>query len=600
MIDTPSTRERFLDAQGLAIAGGILAALVAIGVVSGLRLRDSLDRAAWDRVATALADTPVTPQLLVVRAASRTGDWMVSDAVLRLDSAGAQSAAIAIDMSVPVAPAGSLPDLLATSPRVVVGVTLAGDSVAWPWFVPEALRVRRNTGPRIGLTALLRDPDGVVRTMPRAATGERWLDDEVAARLARAPVTKEPADSRPLRLRFADAGSDWYGIRAMSIDSVLALDLATLRQRVTGTVALLGIDDGSTVPTSVGAMPALAILAHDINDRIQIARGERQAVRDASWPLVVLWLASWVLIGAVGAALTSIRVTPVLAVGGILLQAALVLWLVDGSGMWLPLGSTLLVWVAALLGVEAVSFWQVRRRQRLTTLLFSRFVTPELATAAWSERHLYLEGGRPAPLQLPVTVLFVDLRGFTRFSESHVASEVMQLLTDVTAACTADIATFGGLVDDFAGDGIKADFGVPVPRRDTRDIERDAENAVNCAVVLAATIERLLPASIGKAGTQARIGIHSGVAVAGTIGGATRLKYTVVGDVVNVAARLQSVDLPDDSGAPMRCRIIVSGATMLLLGGKPPAVDDLGELSLSGRSQPVQAFRLRSAQISAP
>jgi adenylate cyclase len=241
-----------------------------------------------------------------------------------------------------------------------------------------------------------------------------------------------------------------------------------------------------------------------------------------------------------------------------------------------------------------VGFWQSRRRQRLTTLLFSRFVTPQLASDAWAARHLYLQGGRPAPRQLPVTVLFVDLRGFTRFSEATPARDVMQLLADVTAACAADIAAHGGLVDDFAGDGIKADFGVPVPRTNPADVARDAANAVACARALATTIERLLPTTLGVAGTQARIGVHSGTAVAGTIGGAARLKYTVVGDVVNVAARLQSVELPDDAVSGARCRIIISASTLSLLGGALPKTVDLGALSLSGRTQAVRAYRLLS------
>jgi len=149
-------------------------------------------------------------------------------------------------------------------------------------------------------------------------------------------------------------------------------------------------------------------------------------------------------------------------------------------------------------------------------------------------------------------------------------------------------------VDDFAGDGIKADFGVPVPRSGAAEIARDALNAVTCAQALAVTIARLVPAKAGAAGTRARIGVHSGTAVAGTIGGSTRLKYTVVGDVVNVAARLQSVELPDDGDAPAICRIVVSAATMALLDGGTPAATDLGLLTLTGREQPVHAYRLRS------
>ena len=596
MIDTPPARERFLDACRLAVLGGLLTALTGLAAAVFLQLDVAINRATDDRVATALADAPITPQLLVVRVPSRTGDWKIANAVAKLDSAGARAVGVAIDLSVSVAPTGTLPDLLTASPHAVIGVALVGDSIAWPWFLADSLRVRGAREARIGYTELLRDPDGVVRQSRRAAVGESWLSDRLAAVLATRVMHTDASQS--IRLRFSKTDTLWYGAHALSLDSVLALTPDALRRAATDATVLLGIDDSRSVPTSVGAMPPLAVLAHEVNARARIARGEVPPLHEPAWWITMLWLLTASLVGASIAALTSLRLSIALAIAAIVAQVAFVLWAIDASGVWLPLGTAMLALLLGMLGAEAVELWQARRRQRLTTLLFSRFVTPELAAEAWSARHLYLQGGRPAPLQLPVTVLFVDLRGFTRFSEATPARDVMQLLTDVTAACAADIASHGGLVDDFAGDGIKADFGVPVPRTDARDVARDAANAVRCAQSLATTIERLLPASLGTNGTHARIGVHSGIAAAGTIGGTTRLKYTVVGDVVNVAARLQSVDLPDDARAAARCRIVVSADTMALLGTDVPVATDLGALLLSGRTNAVHAFRLRCAPTS--
>lgn len=604
MIDTPPPRERFLDSRYLALVGGIAAALVAISVASLLRIDAALDRAAWDRIATALADMPASRDLVIVRAASRTGDWKIADAVVRLDSAGVRAVGIAVDLSVPVAPTGTLPELLTVSRSVVVGVTVAGDSVTWPWFLADSARRRNRPASRIGFTVLLRDPDGVVRLTPMPGAGEHWLADRMATVLAAGTretrvmidtIMGAPATSR---LRYANRDSGWYGFGSLTIDGVLAMDPTSLSARVSDRTVLLGIDDGSSVPTSVGAMPTLAVLAHDVNDRAAVVRGAWPAIRDARTEVAACWLMVWVLLAAVGAAWTSMRVTPLFALSGIVAQVIAVLWIADSLGRWLPLGMTTMLWIATIAGVEIVSFWQSRRRQRLTTLLFSQFVTPALAAQAWDARHLYLQGGRPAPLQMPVTVLFVDLRGFTRFSETHPATDVMELLTTVTAACAADITAHGGLVDDFAGDGIKADFGVPVPRADAPAIAADARNAMRCALSLAATIERLLVPSMGSTVTQARIGIHSGLGVAGTIGGASRRKYTVVGDVVNVAARLQTIDLAQDVALTSRCRIVCSADTMSLLGVDAPEADDLGAVALAGRTQPVHAFRIRSASTS--
>ena len=590
MIDTPPNRERFLDARLLAAVGGVVVAVTALALATFLRFSDALNRATDDRVATALADSPTSSQLLVVRAPSRTGDWMLGKIVQSLDSAGARAVGVAIDLSVPVAPTGTLPDLLTASPHAVIGVTQSGDSIVWPWFIADSVRVRSVS--RVALTELLRDADGAVRLTRTTGEGASLFADRMAANLSGQGESNLPL--APMHLRFARADTAWYGMQSITLDSALAMPADALQRLVHGRTVLLGIDDGRTVPTSVGAMPPLAVIAHDVNSRSRIALKIERALSDATLPVTILWLLFWVVAGASIAAVASLGTTVLLAFGAVVAQAALALWSIDATGIWLPLGTAMLGLVTAMAGAEAISLWQARRRQRLTSLLFSRFVTPALAADAWNARHLYLQGGRPAPLQLPVTVLFIDLRGFTRFSEANAASDVMQLLTDVTAACASDIAAHGGLVDDFAGDGIKADFGVPVPRRGAAEIARDAMNAVNCAQALAATVARLLPGKIGAAGTRARIGVHSGTAVAGTVGGSTRLKYTVVGDVVNVAARLQSVDLPDDGDAPAICRIIVSTATMALLDGQAPPATDLGLLTLTGREQPVHACRLRS------
>ena len=596
MIDSPSLRERLPDSALLAVAGGIAAALLVLATAAFTRTARPLNDAAWDRIATALADEPLSPALLVVRTDTRTGDWKVAAAVQRLDSAGAAAVGVAVDLSTPVAPTGGMADVLASAPHAIIGVTMRSthgqaDTVAWPWFLTGTAVRDADAAGRLGRTTLLRDADGVVRASPVTRPGETWLVRALAQRLGGVRAANDPGPSDPL-VRFARTDTLWHGARTLSLDSVLALDGAALQMAVAGGVALVGIDDGSTVPTSVGALPPLAIMAHDVHAAHRVATGAVPAIRPAGVALCAAWLLVWIVAGSVIAAHWSMRRTLGAAVAGVVALAAHTLWLADAHGVWLPLGSGMLAWLTALAGAEAVRLWQARRQQRLTTLLFSRFVTPALAGEAWRDRHLYLQGGRPAPLQLPVTVLFADLRGFTRFSESNDAGAVMRLITDVTAACAADIAAHGGLVDDFAGDGIKADFGAPVPRTAPADVARDAANAVACAQALAVTIARLLPASLGRDGTQARIGIHSGTAVAGTVGGGTRLKYTVVGDVVNVAARLQSVDLPGDASAATPCRIVVSAATMALLGASVPPAEDLGALSLSGRAAPVPAYRL--------
>ncbi len=603
MTNGPTFLQRVPDLRRFAAATGAASALAGLAVCGGLRLTASLDRAAYDRVATALGDTPVSTQLLVIRVPSRTGDSALASAALRLDSAGARVIGIAVDLSVPVAPTGVMPDLLTLSRRVMLGATVAGqtitegasagvtDSVLWPWFLTDSARRVPGAMQRIGRTALLRDDDGVVRRTTVAPVGETWLATELAVQLSGiAGVRPGMRDER--LLQFGRTDTLWFGLRSMTIERALTGDLTELRRAAGDATVLLGVDDGNTIPTSVGAMPALAILGHEVASRARIADGTTRALSPARAPWSAAWLLVWVAAGAVLAAALSLRNTLMAGALGVVVIVILVLWLAASGGVLMPMGSAVLVFALALLSTAMVTLWQVRRKEQLTALLFSRFVTPALAADAWNARHLYLEGARPAPIQLPVTVLFIDLRGFTRFSEARPPADVMRFITEVTAACATDIAAHGGLVDDFAGDGIKADFGVPVPRTTAGQVTADAWSAVRCACALARTIVRLVPADHGTDGALARIGIHSGTAVAGTVGGGSRLKYTVVGDVVNVAARLQSLDIPSRELSGSRCPIVVSAATMALLGDNPPHAIDLGCVSLTGRAQPVHAFRV--------
>ncbi len=597
LTDRPSLREWLPDSQWFAAGGGVLFAMVMLALANVTRVASSLDHAAWDRIATALADTPLPAELLVVQAPARSADWKLAAVALRLDSAGARVVALAADLSVAVPPAGAIPDVVMAPhtllPYVITGRTTSGTTGGRPWFLTDSLERQLSLAGKYVGSVLVRDADGVVRhaAMPEACP--RTFARQIAATLRTLPACRSLptafSDAPDMLLRFSRSDTGWYGATTIPIDSVLAMDLATVRRAASGHAVIVGIDDGSTVPTAVGAMASLAVLVHEVAD----AADGRAPIVEAGILQAIGWVCAWLMVGVTVVALLALQWTLVVtAVCAVLLVAGTV-WIVDVHSTWLPLGQSMLALLAGVLGAQLVSLWQARRQRLLTSLLFSRFVTPALAEQAWERRHVYLQGGRPAPLQLPVTVLFVDLRGFTRFSESAEPARVMQLITDVTAACAADIAACGGLVDDFAGDGIKADFGVPVPRTEPAQVRADAAAAVRCAGLLAATIARLLPPDIGTAGVQARVGIHSGMALAGTVGGGTRLKYTVVGDVVNVAARLQALDLPDASAN--RCPIIVSSEALALLDAVPDGAEDLGLLQLSGRTHPVHAWRLRGA-----
>ncbi len=93
--------------------------------------------------------------------------------------------------------------------------------------------------------------------------------------------------------------------------------------------------------------------------------------------------------------------------------------------------------------------------------LFSRHLSPEMAEEIWRRRDEFAEGGRPRPVSLPVTVLFLDLRGYTSTSEKLTPIELMDWINEFMGVMADEIMRHGGMVDDYFGDGIKAGFGVP-------------------------------------------------------------------------------------------------------------------------------------------
>ncbi len=178
-----------------------------------------------------------------------------------------------------------------------------------------------------------------------------------------------------------------------------------------------------------------------------------------------------------------------------------------------------------------------------------------------------------------VTVLFSDLRDFTPLVEATPPKEVVAVINGYFQHMAAAIEEHGGLVLQYVGDEIEAVFGAPLP------LEDHPRHAVEAALAmrrrLAAYNVRLIAA--GCAPLRHGIGVHSGPALAANIGGGGRLSYALVGDTVNLAARLE--ELTKTVGHD----IVVSGVTAAALG-PGTALERLSATTVKGRSQPVEIF----------
>jgi class 3 adenylate cyclase/CheY-like chemotaxis protein len=216
---------------------------------------------------------------------------------------------------------------------------------------------------------------------------------------------------------------------------------------------------------------------------------------------------------------------------------------------------------------------QVRELQSMGAL--KRFFSPAVADAILSSA-----GGQSIlqPHRREICYVFVDLRGFTAFTDSAEPEEVESVLKDYHAAMGALIAEYGGTVDRFAGDGILIFFNDPLPVPDP------AKRATRMALAMQERF-RSLKAQWAKLGydLDLGIGIAQGFATLGAFGYEGRVDYTAIGTVVNLAQRLCNKASPGEVLIDRKVRAALDDAMR---------VDTLTPLNLKGYSHPVQAFRL--------
>jgi class 3 adenylate cyclase len=221
---------------------------------------------------------------------------------------------------------------------------------------------------------------------------------------------------------------------------------------------------------------------------------------------------------------------------------------------------------------------QVEQLERLGRL--RRFFSPQLA-------ELIVGGGADDPLKThrrDVTVVFVDLRGFTAFSEATEPEEVMAVLRQYHAEMGSQIVAHEGTLERFAGDGMMIFFNDPQPVPDP------AERAIRMAVTMRERVNELR-ASWQKLGYELDVGmgIAQGYATIGAIGFEGRWDYGAIGTVTNVAARLCGEAKPG--------QILIS-RRMLAMVENLVEVEEVGELVLKGFAKPVFAFNVVGLKLS--
>jgi adenylate cyclase len=449
------------------------------------------------------------------------------------------------------------------------------------------------------------DADGVVRSLPVLAEyrGEvyesfvlavlrRFLGNATLALDADAVTLK--GGSGQLRLPLSDGatalvpfagqvierGGDKVAgarFRYVSATDVLsgAVDPAWLRGRIVlvGTSAP-GLTDLRATPVR-RAFPGVEIHATLIAGALGDGAPAVRRHTDLSAGLAVL-LTAFVGLGL------AVGLPAVGAVGAIVLSAvtAAGVWMI-GAVAWanfalvVPVATPLLLVAAISLLNLAAGYVVEGRARRAVAGLFGEYVSPALVDQMMRDPQRY---GSVESENREMTILFVDIRGFTRIAETMQPEQLREYINTFLTAMTEVVHRYGGTVDKYIGDAVMAFWGAPV------EDARHADHAVATALAMLDEVQRLnqLFESRGLPLMRVGIGVNTGVVRVGDMGSRLRRAYTVIGDAVNIASRFEGLTKQYD------VPIIVGEATMTQARGY--SFDELGRAQVSGRAEPVRLF----------
>jgi adenylate cyclase len=236
----------------------------------------------------------------------------------------------------------------------------------------------------------------------------------------------------------------------------------------------------------------------------------------------------------------------------------------------------LLTRVRSLLRIKALHD-RLERQNLLLHDVLNRYVAEDVTNLILHDPEKYLKLGGENRI---VTVLFADIRGFTRFAERHTPTEVVEVLNLVFTALTQVVLQHGGTFDKYLGDAIMAFFGAPVSHHD------DPLRAVNVAVDMQHVFQNIVEENVHRDIRELGLGIglNTGETVVGNIGSEKLMDYTVIGDTANVAKRLQEIATK---------RQIIIGQTTYDAVREHVVVEELLQRNVEGRDDPIIYYNLK-------
>jgi len=439
--------------------------------------------------------------------------------------------------------------VLSTSPGMPVYCGFASSTLArqraWPVPVNMAAAAL-NQAAYVNLRA---DEDDFIRSVELfEAAGSKSLSLAVAERLAGHPI--EPPGRGILQIRYPGPAGTFPRVSLCDfVEAARAGRSAELRAWVQGKAVLLGPD----LITDRHATPYYAFRAGTPANTagVEIHAAAVETLLAGSWLRPIpgwLRLSRLFLVSAAAALVTALVAGWPLAIWLSLLAGSALLsdYALFRQGWLAPPSALLLALACSTLLALAVSYFSAARRGDAFGRAVRLFVGKQVAEDLEASGRVSLSGRREL-----VTILFSDIRGFTAWCENHEPETVVDRLNGYFSTMTAHVVAHGGQVNKFIGDGMLAIFS----DAEGAELGDHALRAVRCAVSMVR--------QPGEFTTGA--GVHTGYAVVGNIGGGDKMDYTALGDTVNLAARLESLN--KEYGT----RLLFSEATWQRLDGRLPA-----------------------------
>ncbi len=363
----------------------------------------------------------------------------------------------------------------------------------------------------------------------------------------------------------------------VSISDILEgrADPALLRDRVVliGNTAT-GIGDARVTPYGA-TLPGVEIRASIIESLLQgdaLQRPEWMMVLDAAGMLAmgVLLIALLPRLGVTGGGVLAAGL-----LGGYLL---LVIYFFRAEGLWLNIVYPTLLVAALFASSTLLQYFFTFSEKRYLKVAFQHYVPPAVVEDLVADAGRLSLGGEKREL----TVLFSDIRGFTTLSEAMAPEDLVKLMNEYFTVMTDQVFAHRGSLDKYIGDAIMAVFGAPVAE------PRHAALACRSALDMVRTL-RVFQESLRQRGLPAidiGVGINTGSVVVGNMGSASRFNYTVVGDPVNLASRVEHLNKEYGTN------ILVTEYTYLPVKDEFPLAREVDRVRVRGRAQPVILFEL--------